>query len=1038
MRVINFRGRFSTAAKMLLILCYSVSLFFAASATLPTDLTLQSTLPTQSQLLLVNDGDLKPLRSAKEKLETILTYLNSPAIMDASAKSPALGIVRGRLLTSLFHLNLVPEIADKNKPNYHYLESKYPYDPVYNEPFPKRPSLEAMQEAIRFANLVAENAGALFDTADVGKQVDAARKLIQDLTTYGPYKQFSERLNKFSSVPVVIPQEITKEEILRNPVDSYFSMRQRLQEYSEVASFPEFAHPVVASLKELLSDEIQNIARTDPIFKTEADAAIAELQVVMQPSGEAAGLQAAFNAPYPYRRTLNAIELAVQVFDMKERLIYPESKDWYEVESSWYTEKGEKHPKLLPLYHFNRYKYQQFGLLSNPDIVLIPWEQDATMEDLIRLRPVPIGLIGLMTHTVRIDRHHNTPLDFWYHDINHIRRMWGYDKQRMQSQHLGTFQELQKDMKSRQALIEDLLRKTDPEVVGLTEEQKQLRSLERFIIFESFHETALSGTKEALLNDLTRGPATPQPFEVQIQGDEYFKELNRSFDGNLKSGADALEVIFSEPTKIQYFFDRAPGFLSNVYNKISWGFYGSVFDERKDPQLLKYRTPEYLAKAITNLFKDLGYPGDRIPPMNVLINEINDRSGQPELYNYFALHLQDDQSEAARARIRQAASMDIVRPEIRVARALKQDHPEMSPAEVAKQVMTTQENKDIIRWMLADLENYDEHFDEFFDAKLGRGDPRPFKDAKDYVRQFVGSEKGKLLATEPSSEELRALDSGGTLYVDTWAVPFFNTATQTREQAHEGIKKALAVFKGIDLKDDISIYKFVELLALYARPEFDDVRRYKLQLFPSENALKRYGKERNDAKTIGDGYPKEAFIVTTNVLSLDELSFTFGRRIHYMGLIPHSETVRADSRLFVGTADFFEHDNAHGYFSLELPVPGEPEQWIKVHEEYRSLQAKIADPKRKLMNSLVYFHFTHESAYKSMIPDTKGNPPKPDAYKEELALIKKRIETPNDYDWIKKPENIGENYGPLLDESFETMSKFFKEHLENIQSGHGN
>ncbi|MES2199785.1 MAG: hypothetical protein V4489_06420 [Chlamydiota bacterium] len=990
-------------------------------------------LPTQAPLSTMSEEGLQPLPSAKKKLENILTYLNSPGIVKASEKSLAFKIIRCRLLTSLFHLNFEPEIVEKNKPTYSFIKSTYPYDPVYKEPFPKIPSLEAIEEAIRFATHIAENSEILFDQADVNNQNVAVNKLIEDLTTYSPYKLFTTQLSSHTFGPDHAPKEITKNRMIKEPVDSYFSLRQRLKEYGETASFPEFTHAVSESLKDLHSDEIEKLARKDPIFKNEVDDAIAELEKVMQNKGEAIALQAAFNAPYPYKRTLKALERAVEVFDLKERIKYPESNNWHEVEESWYPEKGEKHPKILPLYHFNRYKYQQFGLLSNSDVVLIPWHGDATAEDLIRLRPVPIGMIGVIPNTIRADRHHNTPLDFWYHDINHIRRMWGYDKQIIQAKQLNSFETLQNDMKTRQSFLEDLLKKTDPNALGLTEEHKQVRQLERFIIFETFHETALSGTKESLLNDLTRGPATHQPFEVQVQGTEYFKELNRRFDGNLKSGADALEMSFSKPTKIQYFFDRAPGFLNNIYNKLAFGFYDSVFEERNIEENSKYRTPEYLAQAAINIFRYLKCPEEQIPPMSVLIDGINDRSGQPELYNYFALRKEDDQSAVGKSLIEKIDNANLIRPEIRDARALKMEHPEMTPVEIAQKVMISKDNKEIITWMLASLESYDEHFDQFFDAKLKKTEPHKFTDSHDYINRFIGNEKGKLLITQPSTDELKALETGGTLYTDTWAVPFFNTATQTKEEARAGVKNALNTFKGTDLTADISMHRFINLMALYARPEFDDVARCKIQIFPSESNLKKYGKERNDAKTVGDHFPDEAFIINTKEPSLDDLSFTFGLKIHFVQIISHSETIGADNRLFVGARDFLEHNFSHGYFSLELPIPGDPEDWTKIHEEFRLMQAKIPNTKQRLMNSLVYFHLTHESGYKQMIPDARGNPPKPDAYKKELAVIKERIETANDFDWIKKTENIGEDYGPLLEKSFETVTIFFKKHLDDIQ-----
>jgi hypothetical protein len=617
-----------------------------------SSISIQKNIEDVLSLKLDPYNDLVALPSAQGQLQKIQVYLDRFEILQVCKKSKTLAILRERLISAIFHLNFLPEIIEKNKPNYLYMDSKYPYDPVFLKPFPKRPSLEVIEEAIRFINNVAENSKMLFPVDIANTQNNLAQKLIESLKDYGPYKTFAQELNKRLLIHKVKPKALLKEQIIKQPVDSYLILRRRLIVNGEIASFPEFADSVDMLLSELNSIEVQNLAKIDPIFKTLIKNADTELKVVTQDSGKGSATQAAFSASYPYRRTIHAIEQAIAVFDTKERLQYKESKVWHEVEESWYLQKDRTRRLLLPLYHFNRYKYQLFGLLSNPNIVLLPWNGDVSLEDLIRLRPVPIGLIGVMTKTYRVDRHHNSPLDFWYHDINHIRRMWGYDKRSIQTLPINNWSELMADMYSRQAFIEELLKKTDPKEKGLKDKQRQVRFLERFIIFETFHETALSATKDALLNDLTRRPATPQPFEVQIQDKEFQKELNRQFDGNLKSGADVLPLILSKPTKIQYFFDRAPGFLSNVYNKIAWGFHTSVFLERINPANLKYRTPEYLAEAANHLFCIMGYPRDRIPSQTTLISEITDRSGQPELYNYFALHNEEDLSISVRTKIK--------------------------------------------------------------------------------------------------------------------------------------------------------------------------------------------------------------------------------------------------------------------------------------------------------------------------------------------------------------------------------------------------
>ena len=117
-----------------------------------------------------------------------------------------------------------------------------------------------------------------------------------------------------------------------------------------------------------------------------------------------------FNAPFPYRPTIDAVEAAIRHLDKLNRL--------------------EPGNRAIPLYHFDRYAYHRHGLIADPDVVLFPTIERTGFFDFIRPRSVPIGILGVETETTRVDRHHQSPLDFWFHDLNHARRMLGYIKKR--------------------------------------------------------------------------------------------------------------------------------------------------------------------------------------------------------------------------------------------------------------------------------------------------------------------------------------------------------------------------------------------------------------------------------------------------------------------------------------------------------------------------------------------------------------------------------------------------------------------------------
>lgn len=976
--------------------------------------------PLESPFRLL-DLDPLPLEEAQTQFNSVLRLFSEDELKRAVKIVPALDIIYKRIHTSIFHLNLAPKIDESNRPHYTHISNRYPYDPVYKAPFPKKPTLETMSDIGRILAMVAQEK-ALPLSAVTREQVKGTS---QALINYVRDNQMEPATALDEDQPTVA---VSKAMIIKQPVDAYLQMQARLTAKGELASFPEFKESVIACLKALRSKKIRQLCESQPLLVAEVDAATQALKEVCQPKGGASGAHPAFEAPFPYRRTFLAIKQAVTVCDMVERLIYPGADDWHEVEESWYKKDATK--KLLPLYHVNRYSYQEYGLLSNPNVVLLPWIGHVSMEDLVILRASPFCLVGVIFDTLRIDRHHNSPLDFFVHDINHGRRLLGYFIRRLQTEIGMDFMDkpkaVEKAMRCSEAYLSELIKQTDPNEKELTTHEKWIRSIQRYVIFETFHETALDGTRESLLNDLYRLPNTPQPFEVLLlKPVSRKKEELRTFDGNLKSGADNLELDLSAAIEVTYFFDRASGFLANVFNKLVCGFYQSVFVDKHSQEYIKHMTANNLAEAVIGLFKLSGVRSEEIPSKAVLIEQIADMSGQTELRDYY-FSLAQEQCNALLSRSK---------PQIKQARNLKKMHPDLSPAAVAKSIHVTEYQKELLQWMLKDLKNYDENFDQFFSEKMSRTKRKEFHNAEDFSDKFVGP--GKLFLSSVAPQDALKANKPGTLYIDTWSVSFFNSAVQTPKAAHQGLKKTIRIFEEEDLEaPTLSLHRFSELVALFGRPEFDDVRRYKLKLFPSPVDMVRFGRERNDAKTISDRFPEEFCIITNENLGLDQLSFTFGQHVHFVGLISHSESRKADERHFVGTSDFLEHDFAHGYFSIELPVPGSSADWVDIHHNFIQRQVREIDEKAKLMNSIVYFYFTHESGYKSMIPDLAGKEPLPNAYLDDLAIIKQRIEYLNDLDFVKsafpefQDESIRNHY---LEKAFHKIAPPLKDHIDRLR-----
>ncbi len=281
------------------------------------------------------------------------------------AQDSALKALHTQIVIHLKHIRL-----------HFYMEDyRYVHAFVIKRPYPFQPTLIVLQKLKNFLDIlsVQERQSLQFTSKNVAKE--QALKNEQ--------KEFLNSIKK-------------------EPFKVYQDLKNRLITGGQNISFPEFK-PVIEYLEmKLNSDDIVKQICSENLYLSRFRSIVLErITSIQQPSHQ-------YQA-FPYMQTIEAIQSTVEFFDILHRTNTPNSST---------------------LYHSNRYEYYNHFLKGSiPEHILMPTICSLGATDMIAMRGVPIGLIGVTTEKLYVDGYEQTPYEFYVHDINHSRRMYQFSKE---------------------------------------------------------------------------------------------------------------------------------------------------------------------------------------------------------------------------------------------------------------------------------------------------------------------------------------------------------------------------------------------------------------------------------------------------------------------------------------------------------------------------------------------------------------------------------------------------------------------------------
>jgi len=214
--------------------------------------------------------------------------------------------------------------------------------------------------------------------------------------------------------------------------------------------------------------------------------------------------------------------------------------------------KSKKNKKIwdnpyATVYFKERYHYYLDYLLDNaPNVFILPILQSVSATTLIKNRFSRVQPCGIIFDEEFVDEDMQTPCNFFWHDINHARRIYQNDLWYSKQQNIS-FDTLHEKMR------EDV-QKLLPIKEWLEEKDKKYESLIKILLFEVVHEDALPFINNSIIDDILFKSRSCYPYERAYDNDNINKKYNRINLRFYEQGASTLRTIYN---KIRHrFFEK--------------------------------------------------------------------------------------------------------------------------------------------------------------------------------------------------------------------------------------------------------------------------------------------------------------------------------------------------------------------------------------------------------------------------------------------------------------------------------------------------
>lgn len=452
---------------------------------------------------------------------------NDPVLAERLLTEPGLKAFHTQTLNHLRHVSF--EFSCES--------ADYPHEKVLEGPAPFRPTVKALQKALEFQRFL--TATEVFDPQKEPPDVEA-----------------ETRFNN--------QEKATVSKMIADPFGTYSELRQRLEKEGDSAHFPEFAATVgYLELKLRTDPDVQKVCSQAAYMNEFRAVSLSRIREVA-------------DKKLPYLATLDAIERAVEFFDIVQRTVNPKES-----------------PEL---YHSGRYEYYLHYLTAQgPEHITFPTIAALGSTDLIKVRGVPLGFVGVNTSNSRVDGFIQTPYEFFIHDVNHVRRMFQFALKEAQRQG-GTRLEFYRNVS---AFVQDTLLPLITPAPGDDEATKKQKRIKKMILFEVLHEDALAASRDIIAQAIQRAAGTQTPFE-RIEG------------GN----------------KVVYFNEPGATTLAYVFRKLAHTFYDVPQDRKAFIVTEDLRTREAIVDASRALLTSL-----QVEVSDTLLrHQISTDEGLPEAF----------------------------------------------------------------------------------------------------------------------------------------------------------------------------------------------------------------------------------------------------------------------------------------------------------------------------------------------------------------------------------------------------------------------